>query len=338
MTLSRSAALRLIGAGAGAAVLGLPSRAPAASQPFGVLQRVSGTPVLAPRGTGFESAGVFNPSAVRTPDGVTLLYRAQDKAGTSRIGLATSTDGLHFTRRERPVLVPEAPYEFQGGVEDPRLVLIEGTYYLTYTGYDSVNQIAQLCMATSKDLVRWERVGPIMPANRGTWQVHWTKSGAIVPQKIGGRWWMYYLGDAPYDPPGQMGLAVSDDLIHWKDATQEPVLRTRARMFDSRVAEPGPAPLVTDEGILLIYNGADDGLVYSPGWALFDKTDPTKLLARAQTPVFAAYEPWERMGQVPNVVFVEGLVRDGDRLTFYYGAADTNVGAAVTTLRHGWLG
>ncbi len=318
----------------GGALLGGALPAPAAlAGPFGAWTRLSNEPVLGPSGNGFEGAGVFNPSAVKVDDGIVLIYRAQDAKGTSRLGYAKSSDGIHFERRSAPVLSPSASYEFAGGVEDPRIVRIGNTYYMTYTGYNSVAETAQLCLATSPDLLTWERHGVILPANLGTWNVHWTKSGAIVPEKVNGRWWMYYLGESDELPAGQMGIAVSDDLLTWKDATPKPILHTRPRMFDSAVCEPGPAPVVTDDGILLVYNGANDYLVYSTGWALFDKNDPTKLIARSETPMFGAEKRWERIGQVPNVVFVEGMVRDGDRLTLYYGAADTYIGAAVTTLR-----
>jgi predicted GH43/DUF377 family glycosyl hydrolase len=82
------------------------------------------------------------------------------------------------------------------------------------------------------------------------------------------------------------------------------------------------------EGIFLVYNGADDRLVYRTGWALFDRADPTRVLARSDTPVFEPQRDWERAGQVPNVVFVEGLVREGRRWLFYYGGADKHVGVA----------
>src|SRR5207302_8658268 len=100
------------------------------------------------------------------------LYRAQDGRKTSRLGRATSDDGIHFTREARPALVPEAAYEKDGGVEDPRLVKVGSTFYLTYTAYDGKD--AQLALATSADLRQWDRRGVIMPANRGRWNVHWT--------------------------------------------------------------------------------------------------------------------------------------------------------------------
>jgi len=232
---------------------------------------------------------------------------------------------VRFTRGDEPVLSPSEAYEKDGGVEDPRLVQIGDTYYLTYTGYNKTD--AQLCLATSKDLIHWERKGVIIPANKGNWNVKWTKSGAIVPEKIDGKYWMYFLGTS-VDGKDQAGLASSTDLLHWTEATQTPVLPVRAGKFDSRVAEPGPAPIVTPAGIVLIYNGADDKLVYRTGVAIFDRNNPRKLLGRSDTPIFSPEKEWEKVGQVPNVVFVEGMIPQKDRYLFYYGGADKYVGVA----------
>lgn len=296
-----------------------------ANLPFGAWHRASDAPIISPQGNSWESAGTFNPSVIFRDGRIVMLYRAQDKGGTSRLGYAESTDGVHFTRRREPVFSPEADYEKDGGVEDPRLVQFGDTYYLTYTGYNKKD--AQLCLATSKDLVHWERHGVILPAYKGRWNVRWTKSGAIVPEKIAGKYWMYYLGQMP-DKNDQVGLATSTDLLHWTDATDVPVLPARAGQFDSRVAEPGPAPVLTPKGIVLIYNGADDKLVYRTGVAIFDRRDPSKLLSRSDTPVFAPEKEWEKIGQVPNVVFVEGMLKREKRYLFYYGGADTNIGVA----------
>jgi predicted GH43/DUF377 family glycosyl hydrolase len=296
-----------------------------ANLPFGAWQRLSQTPVISPQGDGWESAGTFNPSVILRDGKFVMLYRAQDKSGTSRLGYAESADGVHFLRRGQPVLSPERDYEKDGGVEDPRLVRFGDTYYLTYTGYNKKD--AQLCLATSKDLTHWERRGVILPAYKGRWNVRWTKSGAIVPEKIAGKYWMYYLGTTP-DNNDQMGLASSTDLLHWTDATDTPVLPVRAGKFDSRVAEPGPAPIVTSKGIVLIYNGADDNLIYRTGVAVFDLKDPRVLISRTEAGVFAPENQWEKIGQVPNVVFVEGMVRQKERYLFYYGGADTYVGVA----------
>ena len=293
--------------------------------PFANWHRVSNAPVLSPQGDSWESAGTFNPAVVLHNGKFVMLYRAQDSHGTSRLGYAESDDGIHFTRRPEPVLSPETDYEKDGGVEDPRLVKIENTYYLTYTGYNKKD--AQLCLATSRDLVHWKRQGVILPAYKGNWNVGWTKSGAIVPEKIDGKYWMYFLGTAA-DKTDQTGLAYSTDLVHWTEATRRPVLPRRAALFDSRVVEPGPPPILTPDGIVLIYNGADDKLVYRTAVAVFDRKDPRKLLSRSEKPIFEPEKEWEKVGQVPNVVFVEGAVRQGKRFLFYYGGADKYVGVA----------
>ncbi|HKW16697.1 MAG TPA: glycoside hydrolase family 130 protein [Terriglobales bacterium] len=292
-------------------------------------QRLSARPILSPEGDGWESAGTFNPAVVFNKGKFVMLYRAQDRNGTSRLGYAESTDGILFFRRSQAVMFPQTDYEKDGGVEDPRLVKFEGTYYLTYTGYNKKD--AQLCLATSTDLVHWERKGVILPAYKGNWNVRWTKSGAIVPRKMDGKYWMYFLGTTS-DGTDQTGLASSTDLIHWKDASKQPVLPKRAGNFDSRVVEPGPPPILTKDGILLVYNGADDHLVYRTGLAVFSREDPAKLLWRSDRPVFAPDKNWEKVGQVPNVVFVEGMVRKGSRYLFYYGGADKYIGVAESNL------
>ena len=297
----------------------------AASMPFAGWHRVSSNPIISPQGDSWESAGTFNPAVVRHHGKFVMLYRAQDRNGTSRLGYAESKDGLHFTRRAQPVLSPEAEYEKDGGVEDPRLVKFGDTFYLTYTGYNKKD--AQLCLATSRDLVHWQRQGVILPAYKGHWNVRWTKSGAIVPERINGKYWMYFLGTTA-DNIDQMGLASSTDLIHWTEATDVPVLPGRPGEFDSRVVEPGPSPIVTKDGIVLVYNAADDKLVYRTAVAVFDRSDPRKLLRRSDQPVFFPEKDWEKVGQVPNVVFVEGMVRQGNRYLFYYGGADKYVGVA----------
>lgn len=303
---------------------------------FDDMKHLSEEPVLSPRSneaTSFDAIGAFNPAVVFHKGKYVMLYRALNAQGRSSIGRAESTDGIHFQRDGKstaPLLQSETDYEKDGGLEDPRLTKIGSTFYLTYTGYNK--KAAQLCLATSADLRRWRREGIIMPAGKGKWNVHWTKSGAIVPAKINNTYWMYYMGDAANGGTDQTGLACSSDLLHWTDATPEPVLARRPGEFDSRVVEPGPAPIITKDGILLIYNGADDNLVYRTGWALFDRKDPSRLLARSAKPIFAPERLWEREGAVPNVVFVEGMVQKGKRYLFYYGAADKFTGVAESRL------
>ena len=172
----------ILAAGAGLASQGAQSTY---SPRLGPFERLNDSrPLLSPQGDGFEAHGVFNPAVVRDGDRVVMLYRAQDKHGISRLGYATSTDGVTFTREAAPVLGPEAEYERGGGVEDPRLVKIDGLYYLTYTAYNGKD--AQLALATSSDLRQWDRKGVILPAYKGRWNVNWTKAGAILPSESAG--------------------------------------------------------------------------------------------------------------------------------------------------------
>src|SRR5687768_1062124 len=215
----------------------------------------------------WEEKDVFNPAAVVRNDTVFLLYRAEDSigkfAGTSRIGLAWSTDGLHFTKHPTPVLYPDNDpakiYEWEGGCEDPRIVEDEnGTYYMTYTAYDGDK--ARLLIASSKDLYHWTKHGHAF--KNDTAQVNkWSKSGSIICKyengkaiaiKINGKYYMYW-GDT------DIFLAVSDDLINWSPVADDKgnartIFGPRSKKFDSDLVEPGPPAMLTDKGILLIYN------------------------------------------------------------------------------------
>src|SRR5438552_13693995 len=147
-----------------ASVWTLAFAASTADLPFGPWPRAANEPILSPQGTTWESAGTFNPAVVLHNGKFVMLYRAQGASGTSRLGYAESTDGLHFTRRPEPVLSPEAPYEKDGGVEDPRLQKFGDTWYLTSTGYNKKD--AQLCLAPSRDLIHRDLKGALLPAHQ----------------------------------------------------------------------------------------------------------------------------------------------------------------------------
>ena len=303
--------------------------------PIGPFQKYPGNPILGPRGTSWEAKDVFNPAAVMRDDKVHLLYRAEDLTGkgswngTSRIGLATSEDGLYFKRRPEPVLYPTEPYEEPGGCEDPRLSQIGDTYYLTYTASDVDS--AYLCLATSNDLLDWKKHGVLFPDWRGGKDKVWSKSGAILEDPIGGGYVMYF-GDT------SIWAAYSDDLIHWVP-NEEPVFgpTSDSEAFDSVLVEPGPQPLMTEEGIVLIYNAArrignseqsPGTLRYSAGQVLLSNRDPSTVLQRTGVPFLEPENNDELAGQVDNVVFVEGLVEHQDTLFLYYGMADSKIGVA----------
>lgn len=313
----------------------------------------------------WEQRDVYNPAVVVRNDSVFMLYRAQDSAGTSRIGLAYSKDGLHFTRYGKPVLYPAndafKQFEWPGGCEDPRVVQdSSGTYYMTYTAYDG--KVARLYIATSKDLVNWVKHGSVFKkAYNGRYRDEWSKSGSIVSRydsgkivatRINGKYWMYW-GDQ------FIWAATSDDLVNWTPVEKgsnsnskkillrgvavnmpnlEIVVPTRNKKFDSDLVESGPPAMLKDSGILLIYNSRNvltigdsslpDG-TYAAGQVLLDKNDPTKILTRLDHYFIKPTQPYEITGQVNNVCFVEGLVNFKKKWFLYYGTADSKIATAV---------
>jgi beta-1,2-mannosidase len=296
----------------------------------------------------WDEKDVFNPAAIVRDNKVYLLFRAEDKigkfAGTSRLGLAVSSDGLHFTKMNEPVFYPANDslkiYEWEGGVEDPRVVETEnGTYILTYTAYDG--KLARLLVATSTDLVHWTKHGLVL---QGKYKNTWSKSGAIVARhegsriiatKISGKYWMYF-GDT------DLFMATSDDLIHWTPVEEngklKSVLKPRPGYFDSRLVESGPYALLGKKGILLIYNGMnlDEGGdpdihkgAYCAGQAFFDPSDPSHLIGRLEKNFMKPDKEYEITGQVNEVCFLEGMVPFNDRWFLYYGTADSKIAVAV---------
>ncbi len=284
----------------------------------------------------------FNPSAVIKDGQVWMLYRSEDDSGemnigqhTSRLGLGISDDGIHFQSQPAPVFYPandsQKENEWVGGCEDPRLVEAEdGTFVILYTQWNQ--KVARLAVATSRNLLQWEKQGPIFP------NLKWSKSASIVCRvvdgrlkaaKINGKYWMYW-GE------GAIACASSDDLIHWTQGA--PVLKTRPGKFDSNLAEAGPPAVLTAKGIVLLYNGKNSqhggdpkigAGAYAVGQALFDAQDPARLLARLDEPFYKPEAPFERTGQYASgTTFAEGLVLYQGNWFLYYGCADSLVGVA----------
>jgi predicted GH43/DUF377 family glycosyl hydrolase len=301
----------------------------------------------------WEEKDVFNPAAVVRHDTVFLLYRAEDKigkfAGTSRIALAWSLDGLHFTKHPVPVLYPDndslKKYEREGGCEDPRIAEDEnGKYYLTYTAYDGDK--ARLLIASSHDLYHWTKHGhAFYAAYNGKYVNEWSKSGSIVCKyengkaiaiRVNGKYWMYW-GDT------DIFLASSNDLINWMPVENNEgklvsVFGPRKGKFDSDLVEPGPAAMSTDNGIVLIYNSrnipakGDTTLAegtYTVSQILLDRNDPSKVVDRMNTYFMKPEKDYEITGQVNHVCFAEGLVNYKNKWFLYYGTADSKIGVAV---------
>ena len=304
---------------------------PHAEFPLGPFRPYEKNPILRPRGDGWESANVYNPAAIVKDDQVVLLYRAHAEDLVSHVGLATSDDGITFDRRPEPVLSPSEPYDVHG-CEDPRVAEVDGTFYLTYTGWDRVT--AQLCLATSTDLVSWTKHGPLFPEFNTFWPAEhapegpWSKAGAILETPIGGRYLMFF-GE------GSIFHAWSDDLLHWTPAPNDQPLMTPApETPGSFLVEVGPQPVITNNGlILLLHNSAvkhgDGSVLYTCGQVLVDPERPGEVLARMERPWLEPSTFEDTHGLVSNVTFVEGLVHFRDSWFAYYGQSDSTLGVAV---------
>lgn len=338
---------------------------------FTGFERVKQNPVISPDSTttffsvldnknvAWESNDTFNPAAVVKDGKIIVLYRAEDKSGvgigyrTSRIGYAESTDGVTMKRRPKPVFYPgnddQKENDWPGGCEDPRVaVAADGTYVMMYTSWN--RKVARLSVATSKDLITWKKHGPAFDkAHGGRYKDLFHKSGSIVTQMVGdkiqiakikGKYWMYWGENHVY-------VATSTNLVDWEPMLNDQgelleLISPRKGYFDSALTECGPPALVTDKGILLLYNGkngvagtGDPELnpeTYSAGQVLFDLEDPTKVKGRLDKPFFKPEMPYEKAGQYANgTVFIEGLVYYKSKWFLYYGCADSKVAVAVST-------
>ena len=305
----------------------------------------------------WEVNDTFNPAAAIKNSKIYVLYRAEDKRGkdigmrTSRIGLAKSKDGLVMKRRSTPVLFPDEDtqkeFEWQGGCEDPRVAVTEdGRYVMLYTMWN--NKVPRIGVAISKNLKRWTKYGPAFAsAYNGKFKDIPTKSASIITKiakgkqviaKINGKYWMYFGEHHVY-------AATSADLINWEplvdtDGEMRKLMSPRKGYFDSHLTECGPPAIMTNKGILLLYNGknladqnADPNYTansYCAGQALFDLNDPAKFINRLNTPFLIPTAPFEKSGQYPaGTVFIEGMAYFKNKWFLYYGCADSRVAVAI---------
>lgn len=332
-------------------------------------ERASETPVLSPDSTvkflcpmsgdsvAWMESDVFNPAATIKGDSVVVLFRAEDNSATgigsrtSRVGYATSADGVNFTYSDSPVLYPaedsQKALEWPGGCEDPRVAMTEdGTYVMFYTQWN--RQMPRLAIATSTDLRNWEKHGPAFAkAYDGRFADEFSKPASVVTRldgdrqviaKINGRYYMYW---------GEkfVNVATSDNLTDWTPMLDEKgellhVMDPRDGYFDSELTECGPPALLTKNGIVMLYNGKNSGgdnrdpdytaNTYCGGQALFDAADPARYITRLDKPFFVPEAEFEKSGQYPaGTVFIEGLARHDGKWYLYYGCADSRVGVAV---------
>ena len=311
----------------------------------------------------FENQAVLNPTVVQQGDTLHMFYRAVKEGNYSSVGYCKLEGPLTIVeRRNSPILFPEHDYEIHG-TEDPRVVLLDGTYYMFYTAYDGKN--ALVAYATSKDLKVWEKHGIISGKMKYDEAGHffhlsklkekyhffisyykdvvgedvllWEKDSFIFPKKFNNKFALIHrvLPD--------IQLVCFDDFKEltngfWRNHLEklgEHVLMEPKFGFESRNIGAGAPLIETERGWLMIYHSVEDsnkGKVYHASAALLDKQDPYKVIGRLKEPLFSPTEDYEKFGDVNNVVFPTGTAIFGDRLYIYYGAGDKRIAVVSVNL------
>jgi len=309
--------------------------------------------ILKETGLDFEARGVLNPACIKVGNITHMFYRAISKSNVSSIGYCQLVNNNKVIKRlDRPVLFPQYDYE-KKGMEDPRIVFMEGLYYMTYIAYDGENAV--IAYAVSDDLVNFKKGGIISPRityeeadkifkkinigskydyfekiyekNFGKDVLLWDKDACFFTRKFNGKYALLHR----ILPSIQVSffndfLELDDD--YWRDYLKNInnyVVIDPESYFENEYVGAGCPPLETPDGWLLIYHSVErinDKLHYHSNAALLDIDNPMKVLGRIKSPLFSPSEDWEKIGNVDNVVFPTGAVIDRGRLYIYYGAAD----------------
>lgn len=323
-------------------------------------------PVLEPTANLFENKAVLNPACYQEGEFVHVFYRAiSEDDDKSRIGYAKLKGPTEVVERwNKPIIEREAMYEVMG-VEDPRIVKIDGVFYLTYTAHDGKNAV--IALATGKDFRNFKKEGVISPqltydeAGEIFRQEHlkdqyamfeafyeefggddillWEKDAILFPKKINGKFALLHriLPDIHivyFDNFDQ--LKSKDFWIEYLNHLPEYTVLENKYWFETRHIGGGAPPIETEDGWLFIFHSVEEenkGRTYRASAVLLDRNDPRKVIGRLREPLFSPDQDWETVGMVNNVVFPTGTARFGDDLYIYYGAADRLIAVARVSLK-----
>ena len=293
--------------------------------PASLFTRHPGNPMLSPERWPYAVNAVMNAGAACVGDETVLLCRVEDRRGFSHLACARSRDGMsNWVVDLEPALAFDGSHpEEEWGLEDPRVTYVEelGRWIITYTAFGPGGPGVSL--AQTEDFRHFERLGLALTPE--------DKNGVLLPRRVDGDWVLFHRPTSVHG--ADIWLSRSPDLERW--GTPEQVLSRRAGgWWDSARIGMGAPPLETEHGWLVVYHGVREtvaGGLYRAGLALLDLEDPARVLRRSPEWVLGPQAPYEVTGDVPNVVFPCGLVHDSaaDRLSLYYGAADTCIGLAT---------
>ena len=322
--------------------------------------------ILQKSGLGFEVEGVLNPGVIHYGDFIHIFYRAVGKGNYSTIGYCKMKTPFEVAERlDYPIIFPQFDYEIHG-VEDPRIVKIDDLFYISYCAYDGVNALGAL--ATSSDLINWEKKGVIVPQigynefirlaqikgkinekylryneherikeKKGKKVLVWDKNVVFFPRRIHGK--LHFLHRIK---PDIQIVCVNnlDELTteYWQNYflhLEEHIVLSPKHKHEISYIGGGCPPIETSAGWLIIYHGVYDtvkGYVYCACAALLDINNPQKLISRLPYALFKPDHEWELTGEVNNVCFPTGAIVIDDTLYIYYGAADEQIACATVKL------
>jgi predicted GH43/DUF377 family glycosyl hydrolase len=286
-------------------------------RPGTLVKRYANNPILTKDDIPYPVATVHNAGVIKDQGRYFMLFRSHQHNGRSIIGLAESSDGYQFSVWPKPLMQPAEKGEFADyetfGVEDPRIVKIDETFYITYSAYSAHG--VRIGLAKTDDFRSVERISLITQADQ--------RNVVIFPEKIDGQ---YVRLDRPHTEinPWSIWISYSPDLIHWGNSRL--LVRPAHYHWDEMKIGPGAPPIRTEAGWLSIYHGVFktmDGAVYRLGVMLHDLEDPSQMIGVADDWILEPEDPWEVTGYVHNVVFSCGAVPEDDgTLKIYWGGAD----------------
>lgn len=293
------------------------------------LIRSEKNPILTPSNLPWENMLVFNPGAVIVDNKICLIYRAQGNGDfRSHLGMAISSDGISFKRETSPLYTGVDHIDETLGKEDPRIVNIDGTYYITYTAVledltaeinpnwkEKIAKKPRIALTTTRDFHKYTNYDVIIPNLSG-------KNSSFFPKKVNNEFWLLYRKGV-----GHTYFARSSSLTSWSKSY--PVFDERPGMWDSKRTGIGAPPIETEKGWLLFYHGVDEQNIYRLGIMFLDLENPLKILYRSPEPILEPETDYEKYGFIPNVVFTCGAVEREGKYYVYYGASDQVIGLAT---------
>ena len=295
-----------------------------------LFERHPNNPILTTKDWPYRVNSVFNAAAAEVEGQTLLLVRVEDFCGISHLTVARSDDGVSNWKIDPKPTMPPDPKDHPEeiwGIEDPRITRLEKLHkwVVVYTAFSRGGPLVSL--ATTSDFRRFERLGAVMPPE--------DKDAAIFPVRFRNRWAMLHRPVVRFPSiPAHIWISFSPDLKHWGDH-QSLILAREGGWWDANKIGLSTPPLETQEGWLILYHGVRStaaGAIYRLGLALLDLEDPTRVLKRSDEWVFGPKAPYEREGDVDDVVFPCGWIRKGDSIYMYYGAADSCIALATTSV------